>query len=573
MFSNLTDKIKLIDIFYRTIKFETRESENYKTIFGGLLTIITGITMIVIGFLFGREIYQRKNPLVLNSDILLEYSRINMNEFPLFFTFNLAGGKNIPDPGIDKVFDFETQALSFLSNGTTYNKFYKGYSKCDLDKFVKNKNIIKDAYEGVLKNKREPICFHNDIVKSNSNENNNMYSDGLFFKNDYALNNSTFVNFKIKLCKEDKSINKTCHPDLETLTDQIYIKIYTVDSFLDPQNYEKPITYFQKTLGEQINNSINKRLFLRVVNNELENDNSWIFEEKNIIKFHHIHSIKQETNKVFKSEVFSLTLESPIIINRTTRSYMKVQDLFAKIGGMFSALRIMFLILSYHYTRYNFLLYSYNLKKRVEFNFKNDINASINSPCIKKNNAFNFDNINININNNNNNAAHKLNEFKINPNNLNDSNNKSNNFNSRNNDLSQDLALSKFKNNITKVLNDNKANKDFDLNLKLNKAAVYRPNLEDISSTIKGKFENNHLVNEKNNLQLFNNKSIIPPNNNNHNLKNISYSNYYYSYIKYILYKILCLEYKIKEINKVLKTAKSSLILKTYMYNSMIIQK
>ena len=74
-FSNL----RILDIFGRPITFETKDSENFKTYFGGLLTVITGILMIIIGFIFGEEIYQRENPNVLESNYYQDYSRIDIN--------------------------------------------------------------------------------------------------------------------------------------------------------------------------------------------------------------------------------------------------------------------------------------------------------------------------------------------------------------------------------------------------------------------------------------------------------------------------------------------------------------
>ena len=42
------------------------------------------------------------------------------------------------------------------------------------------------------------------------------------------------------------------------------------------------------------------------------------------------------------------------------RSYMKIQDLFAKLGGIANALMLLASILSYHYLRFSYINFVYN---------------------------------------------------------------------------------------------------------------------------------------------------------------------------------------------------------------------
>ncbi len=61
--------------------------------------------------------------------------------------------------------------------------------------------------------------------------------------------------------------------------------------------------------------------------------------------------------------IASFFLESPNLVDKITRSYIKIQDLFAKIGGMINALIIITKLLTFHYIRFNYLINLIDLTK------------------------------------------------------------------------------------------------------------------------------------------------------------------------------------------------------------------
>jgi hypothetical protein len=77
--------LKGIDMFGHTIGFEDNDSNKYKTWQGFLFTMIVIILCSVIGFLFGQEIYQRKDSNTRYSKSLVSNSTIDLNEIALHF--------------------------------------------------------------------------------------------------------------------------------------------------------------------------------------------------------------------------------------------------------------------------------------------------------------------------------------------------------------------------------------------------------------------------------------------------------------------------------------------------------
>ncbi len=64
--------------------------------------------------------------------------------------------------------------------------------------------------------------------------------------------------------------------------------------------------------------------------------------------------------------IVTVLVDSPNIVDNISRSYMKLQDLLAKIGGMINALFIVTKILSFHYLRFLYILKLISISKEED---------------------------------------------------------------------------------------------------------------------------------------------------------------------------------------------------------------
>ena len=85
-------KLKKIDLYGRDLMFEEHDVQAFKTYVGSLLTLITFITLTIIGFLFGKEIYQIKIPIVTVSNEILNESLVPLSDFPIVMYFANKNG-------------------------------------------------------------------------------------------------------------------------------------------------------------------------------------------------------------------------------------------------------------------------------------------------------------------------------------------------------------------------------------------------------------------------------------------------------------------------------------------------
>jgi hypothetical protein len=102
-----------------------------------------------------------------------------------------------------------------------------------------------------------------------------------------------------------------------------------------------------------------KRNFLRFGIANFISDNGWILEDKKIETFTTLASIKSEINSVPLDlqqfgEIYWITIEVPNLVSIYNRTFLKVQELFANIGGFVSAITILCNIILYGYVNFAF---------------------------------------------------------------------------------------------------------------------------------------------------------------------------------------------------------------------------
>jgi hypothetical protein len=176
---------------------------------------------------------------------------------------------------------------------------------------------------------------------------------------------------------------------------------------------------------------------MRLEESLLVSDVGWILEDYNNKNFVKLRDIQEETLvSSSRKEFFKLILEVMKTREKTVRYYMKVQELFAKIGGLINAMLIIVNILIYDYIKFKYRqFYSQILIKNIDDimksnskNFDTNINNvnninyvnSIKQQVIVKNNAdlspiktkanhnSKFENIKINLAANNNNNSNDV---------------------------------------------------------------------------------------------------------------------------------------------------------------------
>lgn len=190
--------------------------------------------------------------------------------------------------------------------------------------------------------------IHKDFVEKKISSNPKLkpycikYFDSLNVKNDYIPSSSRIITFNVKACNTSV-IGNTCYSEDEVkrrTSLPIYISLITINSFLDTSNFNDPIKYFEDGFTVTVSNQFSKRRYILFSKNQLLTDAGLVFEDQSIKEYISIKSMNSDINSFYSNLLFTFSFHSTTTITYTTRSYMKIQDLFAKIGGFFKFITI-----------------------------------------------------------------------------------------------------------------------------------------------------------------------------------------------------------------------------------------
>lgn len=194
------------------------------------------------------------------------------------------------------------------------------------------------------------------------------YNNDLYIQNDYSAASSSYLNVRFSLC--DETLNQ-CGDDLserDRLISDLYVVSLYVDSYIDSSNYENPKKYYSVTNPIKVSEGLLQRHFYNIQKINFIDHKGWMLEDKISEDVLSIKSISKEVSAAYNNNLLWVTLSSPNIRSRIERSYMKIQDTLAKIGGFFNALFIIILILSKNYVDFSFYKYIYSQFSQIKNN-------------------------------------------------------------------------------------------------------------------------------------------------------------------------------------------------------------
>lgn len=327
------------------IGLEHKRSTRFKSLAGGIYSMIIVLISGVIGALFSRELFTRKNPLVVLSREAVQNSVVNLGDFPVAIAATVNTNPNdLPF----ELFTIDLVSLDVSANG------------------VPNRVVHTDVLEK---------CSPNNMTFPNSNQTRELFNFTLnsgmyclkdpskyYFRNQYSTPNSAFLNFRFQKCS--KLSNPNCPDNLDQIMPSIFFGIYFINSYVDSSNYENPIIYRIESVNSQMTPGLLKRYYLRITSNNYESDNGWILESNVNYNFNSFDSsaidIATETT-YYEGHLLWITLESPALLMNYKRSYKKVQDFIANVGGFANMLRLIFLFSTKVHLRFLYINFIRNL--------------------------------------------------------------------------------------------------------------------------------------------------------------------------------------------------------------------
>ena len=321
----------ILDSFGINMSFYLKGYKDYRSHFGGLVTIIIYLVTVICGFIFSNQIYSKKNPKVSTTSAI--YTNPKKISYPddLFFMFGL----NVDSlPFVDERIYRPIGQIKIKKNGT--------------EEFL-TKNISLDICSNIFDNTYKYYDSIKHINLSNfycfSLDNN---IDELFINEFWDNDGFQMLQIKIYNCSAIAQNENECESNdrMKEKLKSIIVSYYSLKNYIDTNNYTDPFIHGLQESFYYVSYKkfISATQYLKHV--RIQTDIGYLFDRFEITEDNTIDSnveyseIEQEDGKIF-----TMSIQLTNKVDTYNRSYYKVQDLGADIGAIYGALHMVFQIL------------------------------------------------------------------------------------------------------------------------------------------------------------------------------------------------------------------------------------
>lgn len=348
--------MKSLDLLGESPSLYFNNEEKIKTKFGSIITFVILILIIILFWGFGQDFFKRTNPNMSFETVNPLYSPkllLNENNFDLavrFEDFDMNPINN-NNTGLYMILEFYEGIR--LSNGTWNRINDKKYemSLC--------KNKIENSGKSFL-NEQLPNAGEKGWLCPNLNNSN--------VGGSYDANSNYIGFFMIKtyICKPGyKDFNgKECQTSDKQISDlfksRIFFSAMIQSTIVTPSDYLNGINRILTYTTYDLDKNLYKDIILKFSENIIENDYGWIIQSKSISKTIGLSKEKinilsfdaiNEENLILSSTFFFIKDYSKYI-----RTYKKIQEIVADVGGMMEIFLIIFSYIVGIHNNYYYLL-------------------------------------------------------------------------------------------------------------------------------------------------------------------------------------------------------------------------
>ena len=182
------------------------------------------------------------------------------------------------------------------------------------------------------------------------------YSEPIIIGGKYGTEFYGNLAFYIAKCRNSTDSNITCktEEEIDDLIQKGWLQITYVSSYVDFNNYSNPIQYVTEDTYIMFDVLMNKKMYIYFSPLEIHSENNIIFSNQNteIATKHDITTT--DIISVLDNGIISSIMVCPsFTVDKYYRRYIKIQEIGASIGGLYSGLSVIAIVLStFHKHRY-----------------------------------------------------------------------------------------------------------------------------------------------------------------------------------------------------------------------------
>jgi len=333
--------MKCLDIYGEPVRTLLCGNFFIKTSIGGFLTLTTVVLALIFTWFIGKDIiYKQKPNSYMQTDIFAKFLHVNISNDNFPFSFTVTDDDNLPLENYESYFTFKLYEIAYQLNNSS--------SKYEL--------IRKD--ERQLKN-----CTYSDfhlISEKQFHDSQLKFTICPTYKNIslYGYWNEpkvTYLQISIEVCQ-----NKTDNKIICNTTNEIKqyiakkkanVNINFIDSRVVINNNTDPLEHLTKLNYKYFIPEFYKKTIYKIQTQKIFSDDGFIFSE---IKNKTFLKVVEESTDILlpdNDELLSFEIYSSNISDSYYRSYIKVQDLIASLGGILKVFMMTFLYLNTIFSR------------------------------------------------------------------------------------------------------------------------------------------------------------------------------------------------------------------------------
>lgn len=370
--------LSLLDFYGSNFSFTLEKKKKFTTSFGGILTIITGIALIILFVVLGNDMFDRNNPRTSISKYLTkQHPQINLSEYDIEIGIKISQlNNNHTEELMDFTGDFlyskfmyETKYID-AHNNTQIAEFETYAKKCSNNNFV---NAVDNPGSYNCFNLSQ--LFGGKLSPSTNTSTLNLYIANCKFN---APNGSPFIK-----CISASNLTDTFK---KHNTNPYIVSIKYPKFYYSPWMKNQPVSIEYQTLSFPFDHNLQRIDKLYFQNNIANEDMGWWFENIYNKSYWTIESMNEYYNyktnedleiRYSSSILYTLSLEMSFDTTSYLRTYQKFQDLLAIVTSMIKIITIGFEMCSYIINSSIFQLYLMNLF--FDLNPENVVNTNIKS--------------------------------------------------------------------------------------------------------------------------------------------------------------------------------------------------
>lgn len=451
------------DYFKKPISLNFNKKEKIPTFIGSILSCIIFVVSITLAVNIGSDIYNKRNPSIGSVTIKQPAAPIlQMDNNNLIFVAQYLN-RNFEVFRDESVFSLQ---ISLFQN-IRYNNGSAFATRTELQQI--NCSMYFDYFNSL----NVSASFDGDGLKTGYCFDNRNISIGGAYVSDYFAN----IEYSIFKCVNSTNSNITCKSteEIDRLLYLNYFQIFYLDYFIDSNSYKAPLNYYLNNYFVITDGNIIKSVdhFLKLVT--FETDDGLIFESNNTKQVLITDYSRDQANTAVSNQILDVYVNISTNILKMKRTYQKLQNLAATVGGIFNVLTIFGKMIASFFAKHKmyqtlfnslFIIDENNLVKQVSVDAckaygKKPIRISRLKTNLEQFKKIKIDNNNkaetVNSQNHFINELRTLSPAKINIFNSNEDNNNNNNRNRNNIFLSKNLV------EINDDLNESRKSKKYHL--------------------------------------------------------------------------------------------------------------